>query len=98
MMFEGQSTNQDNQMNQDIPINQGWGMFILILVLLWILAGIVAFIMSIVCFGYSGTEVEKIVGLLLAFFLGPFYWIYYYVSSTYCRSKITKSYKSYKSK
>jgi len=93
-MFEGQSMNQENQMSQE---NKGWSIFILILALLWILAGIVAFIMSIVCFGYSGTEVEKIVGLLLAFFLGPFYWIYYYVSSKYCRNTIHKSYKSYKS-
>ena len=35
-----------------------------IFVLLWGLIGLIAFIMSLVCFGRSGTLIEKIIGLL----------------------------------
>lgn len=58
---------------------------VVLFVLLWILAGIAAFIWSLVCFGKSGTMVQKVIGLLLSMFLGPFYWIYFYVSKDYCR-------------
>ena len=37
-----------------------------IFVLLWGLLGLIAFIMSLICFGRSGTLIEKIIG----FFLG----------------------------
>ena len=60
---------------------------ILVIVILWLLAGIAAFIWSLVCFGRSGTMAQKIIGLLLSMFLGPFYWIYFYVSKDYCRSQ-----------
>lgn len=59
--------------------------FLMIFILLWILAGVAAFITSIVCFGKSGTTAQHVVGLLLAFFFGPFYWIYYAVARDYCR-------------
>jgi hypothetical protein len=46
----------------------------------------VAFIISIMCFGKSGTIVQQIVGLLLAIFFGPFYWLYYISVKSYCKS------------
>lgn len=52
----------------------------------WIIGGIAAFIMSLVCFGKGGSTTEKVIGLLLAIFFGPFYFIYLYASSTYCKS------------
>ena len=58
----------------------------IIIVILWSISGIIALITSIVCFGFSGTLSEKIVGLLLAFFLGPFYFIFYGFNKTYCRN------------
>jgi uncharacterized membrane-anchored protein len=58
---------------------------IIVLTLIWIVAGIAAFIMSLVCFGKSGTTAQKIVGLVLSCFIGPFYWIYYGVLKDYCR-------------
>ena len=58
----------------------------ILIVILWTISGIIALITSIVCFGFSGTLSEKIVGLLLAFFLGPFYFIFYGFNKTYCRN------------
>lgn len=55
-----------------------------IFVLVWICTGIGAFIMSIVCFSYSGSIAEKVIGLLLSIILGPFYWIYYGLMKSYC--------------
>jgi hypothetical protein len=52
----------------------------------WALAGAIAFIMSIVCFGYSGTTSEHVIGLLLAIFFGPFYWLFYYFAPNYCKT------------
>lgn len=60
-----------------------------ILILLWIIAGIAAFVMSLVCFGSSGSTIQHLIGLLLAIFTGPFYWIYYAVAKSYCRRSPT---------
>jgi hypothetical protein len=60
---------------------------IIALLFAWMIAGVVAFFMSLVCFGYSGSTSEKFIGLLIAIFLGPFYWIYYGFNGSYC-SKI----------
>lgn len=65
----------------------GWSWsFLAFFAIVWMIAGLVAFVVSLVCFAYDGTVVEKIAGLLLAFVFGPFYWIYYFTSSTYCKS------------
>jgi hypothetical protein len=60
--------------------------FTLLFVIAWVVGGIAAIIMSLVCFGFSGTTTEKVLGLLLAFFLGPLYFIFYAVNKNYCRS------------
>ena len=39
-----------------------------IVFIIWIVLGIAAFIMSIICFGRSGSAVQHVVGLLLAIF------------------------------
>jgi hypothetical protein len=38
-------------------------------VLFWLLGSVGALIMSLVCFGLSGSTMEKVVGLAIAFFL-----------------------------
>jgi hypothetical protein len=58
---------------------------VFIFMTLWTISGIAAFIMSIVCFARSGTMGQQVVGLLLAIFFGPFYWIYYFILSSYCK-------------
>jgi hypothetical protein len=76
------------------PSKQGKGMFqlakgksviILVLVTVWILAGISAFVYSLYCFTKSGTTAEKILGLILAMISGPFYFIYVAMYKAYCR-------------
>jgi hypothetical protein len=62
------------------------GGFLVMFILVWVVGGIAAIIMSLVCFGFSGSTTEKVIGLLLAFFLGPLYFIFYAVSKSYCRN------------
>ena len=59
---------------------------IILLIIIWFILGLVAFIWSLFCFGKSGTSLDHIVGLLLALFFGPFYFIYYGVKKNYCRN------------
>jgi hypothetical protein len=51
---------------------------------IWVLAGLVAFIYSLFCFGRSGTTLDKFIGLLIAFFTGPFYFLYLRFNGAYC--------------
>ena len=65
--------------------NQLTSWFVLIFVFAWVVAGIVAFLWSIMCFGKSGTMSQQLVGLFLAIFFGPLYWLYLYSVKKYCR-------------
>jgi hypothetical protein len=58
--------------------------FIYLIAIIWVFAGLAAFIASITCLFYKGTIGEKIAGLLLGLFAGPFYWLFYIFSSNYC--------------
>jgi len=58
-----------------------FGLFILV----WVFSSISAKIMSLVCFGHSGKSSDKIIGLIVAFLAGPFYWFYYSSNLAYCR-------------
>jgi hypothetical protein len=60
------------------------GIFSLIFTLIWFIAAVTGFIMSIICLSYDGTTGSKIAGFLLAIFVGPFYWLYYIYRKTYC--------------
>jgi hypothetical protein len=59
--------------------------FVLIIAFAWVVAGIVAFLWSVVCFGKSGTAMQQVVGLLLAVFTGPVFFLYLYSVKKYCR-------------
>lgn len=61
------------------------GLFLILLFISWVISGIIAFIMSFICLGYSGSVGEKLLGLIFAILLGPFYWIYYSYNISYCR-------------
>lgn len=63
----------------------GLSLSIAIFAIIWALFGFIAFIWSLVCFAKSGTAIDKIIGLLLAFFTGPFYFIYLIFYKQYCR-------------
>jgi hypothetical protein len=62
----------------------------IIFTIIWVALGVAAFIMSLVCFGYSGTTAQQVIGLILAILFGPFYWIYYLVVKNYCRGPVAK--------
>lgn len=66
------------------PLPTSVTVMIFIFIVLWLVAGIAAFIMSIMCFGYSGSTMQHIIGFVLALFFGPFYWIYYFYVKSYC--------------
>lgn len=53
---------------------------------LWLLFGLIGFVMSLVCFGYSGSTGEKILGIVIALALGPWYFLYYFSSGSYCKA------------
>ena len=77
----------NNQENDETPSNSitifnNFPLFASI----WSLIGIIAFILSLVCFGYSGTFGQKILGLVFSLVFGPFYFLYYYFSGSYCKS------------
>lgn len=61
-----------------------------LLVLIWIISGFLAFLASFVCLFYNSSIGDKMAGLILALFAGPFYWLFYIYNSNYC-----KSYTSY---
>lgn len=63
------------------------GGLVALLIVIWLvfaLAGLAGFVTSLVCFGRSGTPGQHVAGFLVAFFFGPFYWLYYAMSSSYC--------------
>jgi hypothetical protein len=57
---------------------------ILIFLLVWIFAGLAAFFASIMCLFYNSSDGDKIIGLLLSLFTGPFYWLFYIYKTSYC--------------
>ena len=65
--------------------NSVGGVALIIFGTLWTIFGIVGFVMSLICFGYSGSVGEKLFGLLAAIMMGPFYFIYYFSSGSYCK-------------
>jgi hypothetical protein len=54
--------------------------------ILWAVAGIAAFIYSLVCVGKTQSLMRAILGIVLAAFLGPLYWIYWFYDKEYCRA------------
>lgn len=73
------SNHNNNEMSSSM------GVTLLVFMLIWVIAGIIAFVYSLVCFGRSGSTVEKILGLLLAIFFGPLYFIFLGFNKSYCR-------------
>jgi uncharacterized membrane-anchored protein len=76
---------QGNQNNQNNHMNESRNALMLSIILIWTLSGILAFIFSIVCFWRTGTPVEKVIGLLIAILMGPFYFLYFLLMKDYCK-------------
>jgi hypothetical protein len=65
--------------------NSVGGLALIVFGSLWTIFGIIGFVMSLICFGYTGSVGEKLFGILAAIMMGPFYFIYYFSSGTYCK-------------
>jgi hypothetical protein len=66
----------------------GWNVktvLIFTFAILWVTFGIIGFILSLVCFGYSGSAGEKVLGIVIALALGPWYFVYYFSDAGYCK-------------
>jgi len=59
-------------------------LFIIMFLWIWIIAGVIAFLASLICFGFNGSITDKFLGLIIVLILGPFYWFYYIFNSSYC--------------
>ena len=77
------TNNKKNVKSLGTMIKDSIGIFSIVII--WVLAGIAAFIFSLYCFSKSGTTAEKVVGVLLAIILGPFYFVYAATYQSYCR-------------
>ena len=65
---------------------------VLIFAVVWMVLGVAAFVMSLVCLSKNGSKSgENVIGLLLALLLGPFYWFYYIWGGSYCTNRIAPS-------
>lgn len=72
--------------NKPTPEDEAYAFTVIIFVLVaFIIVGIIAMVWSFVCLGKSGSSFEKLIGVLIAFFTGPFYFIYYGFNTSYCR-------------
>ena len=81
---------QQREKQENININNSGSsmilyLFFLIFMSTWIIVTIYAIVKSFICAGKSGTTAEKIIGILLAIFLGPFYLIYLSSIDGYCK-------------
>jgi hypothetical protein len=56
----------------------------ILIVLLWIFAGLAAFMASIICLFRRSSVNDKFIGLIIALLLGPFYWFYFIFNKAYC--------------
>ncbi len=84
------TSTQPQQQPQQQPTNEppkmsSAGAIGLIIVLVFLaIISIWAIIKSLLCTGKSGTTAEKVLGVVIAFFLGPFYFLYLYANKNYC--------------
>lgn len=56
-----------------------------IFLFVWVFLGLIAFVWSLYCFRKSGSTEQKVLGFLLAVFLGPLFFIYFRFSKNYCK-------------
>jgi hypothetical protein len=67
-----------------------YGMLLLVFIVIFVIVAIYCLIKSLMCFGKSGSTAEKIIGLLIAFFTGPFYLLYLNFNEGYCNNEEPK--------
>lgn len=63
------------------------GIILIIFLIIFAMLGLYSIIKSLMCFGKSGSTAEKIIGVLIAFFTGPFYLLYLNFNAGYCEDE-----------
>lgn len=81
--------NETEQRSQEQPqpqpqLSSAATIILVVFLIIWFIISIWAIIKSLLCTGQSGTTAEKVLGIVIAFFLGPFYFLYLYANKNYC--------------
>ena len=63
------------------------GIILIIFIIIFIIVSIYCLVKSLMCFGKSGSTAEKVIGVLIAFFTGPFYLLYLNFNTGYCEDE-----------
>lgn len=63
------------------------GIILIIFLIIFAMLGLYSIIKSLMCFGKSGSTAEKVIGVLIAFFTGPFYLLYLNFNAGYCEDE-----------
>ena len=63
------------------------GIILIIFLIIFAMLGLYSIIKSLMCFGKSGSTAEKVIGVLIAFFTGPFYLLYLNFNTGYCEDE-----------
>jgi len=82
--IEIDNTKHSNNNTYLTAVYTGPVIIMLIFILIWWITGIIGFIMSILCCFYNGSITDKALGILFAWVLGPFYWLFFIYNSNYC--------------
>ena len=64
-----------------------FGIVFLLFLGIIIIVSIYCLVKSFLCFGKSGSTAEKILGVVIAFFTGPFYLLYLNFNTGYCNDE-----------
>ena len=56
-----------------------------LLVVIWSMLGLLAFVWSLVCIGRSGSAADKSIGIVLALITGPLFFFYLKLNKGYCK-------------
>lgn len=64
-----------------------YGILIIIFFVILLIVIIYCLVKSLMCFGKSGSTAEKAIGVLIAFFTGPFYLLYLNFNKGYCEDE-----------
>ena len=70
--------------DDDKKLSKTATIIIIVVVIVYFALSIIALILSITCFDKSGTDTQKVLGLVLALLFGAFYLLYYAFAGSYC--------------
>jgi len=82
--YEEYIRERDEREAKKVSTFGGLIVFVVLIMWLWVIAGLLGFLTSLVCFGFNGSISDKFLGLIIVLLIGPFYWLYFIYNSNYC--------------